>query len=154
MLSTIAEAPAGDETGISARMELNLGERMHDAILQATHEVFEGQIIAQAQRDSPVGTPPDDKHPGKNRVSIRTRVFDDRDKHQVTGTVYTTSGYGWLLEHGTSHNRSLTRMKISRRHGRVAAQDRTPARPYIYPAVRDHASVIIEQAKAIMEQEG
>lgn len=153
MLETIVDTAADDDVGLTAKVATDIAERMHDAILQATGEVFHDVIAPQAQRDSPVGTPPDDKHPGKNRDSIRTRVFDDRDKHLVTGTVYTTSGYGWLLEHGTSHNRSLTRTKISRRHGKAATDDRTPARPYLYPAVRDNAEKIIDRAREILEAE-
>lgn len=138
-----------DDIGISASVAKNLREQIHAAGVQATKEIFLEQIVPEAKSLCPVGGK-DDPHPGKNRDSINVSFHDHPDTGFVSAWMYTESGYGWLIEHGTSHNRALTKMAKRQRKGKVAKDDRTPARPYLYPAMR-FCSLIAERARAILE---
>jgi hypothetical protein len=93
-----------------------------------------------------------DPHPGKNRDSIQVSFRDHPETGWISAWLYTESGYGWLIEHGTSHNRQLTKTAISKRHGKVAANDRTPARPYLLPAVMQFVAQIAERQREILEE--
>ena len=66
--------------------------------------------------------------------------------------LFTQSGYGWLIEHGTSHNRELTKTPVRRRRGKVPADDRTPAHPYLVPAVLQFVAQIAERQREILEE--
>jgi hypothetical protein len=125
------------EINLKARVNPHLREEIHAAVLQAVTEVFEQQILPEAKRLSPVGVSPDDKHPGFNRDSIKVQIIDHPETGKVRGWIHTESGYGYFLEHGTAGKaqRALTRTKIAKRKGKTAVNDRTPARPYIYPAL-------------------
>ena len=149
--TTLVDTTGSDGLGLKATLRLPTRQQMHQAAVEATREVFEQLIVPAAKAGSPVGTPPDDKHPGKNRDSISFYVGDDEAKGEVYGRVFTQSGYGWLIEHGTSHNRALTRLHLKRRRGRFAAQDRTPAVPYIYPAVARYAPEIVNRWRDKLE---
>lgn len=122
-----------------------LREKFHEAAVQATEEVFENQIKPAAKADCPVRT-------GKNRESIDVSFRDRLDVSWVSAWLYTASGYGWLIERGTSKDRALTRMNMKRRNGRVAKDDRTPARPYIYPAISRFVGQIPQRAREIFER--
>ena len=148
-LQTIVDDTAED-IGIRCAVARNLRAEIHAAGVQATREVFEQKILPAAKAGSPVGGHLD-PHPGKNRDSIAVSFRDKPETGWISAWLYTQSGYGWLIEHGTSHNRALTRMKISRRHGRVPVNDRTPSRPYLYPAVMQFAASIAERAREILE---
>lgn len=127
---------------VEVKINMNLRTQIHAAAVQAVTEVFQTDILAAAKAGSPVGSPPDDKHPGRNRDSIQVSVRDNAEKGTVSAVLFTESGYGWLLERGTSRNRALTRLPLKRRHGKVAVADRTPARPYIMPAIARFTSKI------------
>ena len=136
-------------------MATDLRQRVHDAAVQATQDVFENEILPAAKAGSPVLT-------GKNResISVSFRAADtqsgpwstDLSKGRfISAWLSTHSGYGWLIEHGTSHNRALTRMAKKRRKGVTPANDRTPPRPYLYPAVMRFVRNIASRAREILE---
>lgn len=133
---------SGQDVGIKCSVAKNLKEQIHAAGVQATQEIFENQILPEAKSLSPVLT-------GKNRDSIAVSFRDRLETGWISAWLFTQSGYGWLLEHGTSHNRALTRSP-KRRRTQVPKDDRTPARPYIYPAMR-FCSLIAERAREILE---
>lgn len=133
-----------DEVGFKATMVTGLREKFHEAAVEATKEVFEQQCLPAAKSGSPVAT-------GTNRDSIGVSFRDRLSTGWVSAWLYTSSGYGWLLERGTSFNRELTKKPMERRYGKVAVKDRTPARPYIYPAMRFVAQ-IPARAKEIFER--
>lgn len=132
------------EVGFRAAVKTDLREQMHNAVLQATEEVFQNDIVPEAKSGSPVRT-------GKNRDSIAVSFRDRLESSWVSAWIFTQSGYGWLIEHGTSHNRKLTKTAIKKRNGKSAASDRTPAVPYIYPAITRFISKIATRAKELME---
>lgn len=142
-----------DDVGFSAKMTPNLRGVIHNAGVQAVVEVFTNDVLPAAQAMSPVGTPPDDKHPGLNRDSLAVSFRDSEEEGWISAHLYTQSGYGWLLEHGTSHNRALTRLAKRQRHGAVPVQDRTPPRPYLMPAVLAFCQKIIERQAALLAAE-
>ena len=148
-LETIVDNSA-DDIGFSASVAVNLREKIHAAGVQATREVFEQQILPEAKALSPVGGHLD-PHPGKNRDSIAVTFRDRVETGWISAWISTHSGYGWLIEHGTSHNRRLTRMNIKARHGRVVVNDRTPAKPYIYPTMMQYVEGIVERQRQILE---
>lgn len=148
-LETIVDNTAED-IGLRASVAVNLRARIHAAGVQAVREVFEQQILPAAQAGSPVGGHLD-PHPGKNRDSIAVSFRDHVETGWISAWISTHSGYGWLIEHGTSHNRELTRKALSKRHGKVAANDRTPAVPYIYPAMTQFVGGIAERQREILE---
>lgn len=147
-LETVVDT-SNEDVGFRAAVAKNLREQIHAAGVQATKEIFLDQILPEAKSLCPVGGK-DDPHPGKNRDSIQVSFHDHEDTGYISAWIYTDSGYGWLIEHGTSHNRALTKTPKNRRKGKVAVDDRTPARPYIYPAMR-LCSLIAERAREIFE---
>jgi hypothetical protein len=149
-LETIVDT-SEEDVGFKASVATNLKELVHAAGVQATQEVFTEQILPQAKADSPVGVGPDDPHPGKNRDSIKVSFRDNPETGWISAWIFTESGYGWLLEHGTSHNRELTRKEIKRRHGKVPKDDRTAARPYIFPAILQFVANIADRARELLE---
>jgi len=150
VLEPIVDTTA-DDIGFSASFATNLRAEIHNAGVQATQEIFSGPILSQAKALSPVGGHLD-PHPGKNRDSIQVSFRDNPETGWISAWLYTESGYGWLIEHGTSHNRQLTRTATSKRHGKVAAIDRTPAQPYLLPAVLQFAAQIAERQREILEE--
>jgi hypothetical protein len=140
-LETVVDT-TGDSVGIKASVAKNLKEQIHAAGVQATKEIFEEQILPEAKSLSPVLT-------GKNRDSIQVSFRDRLETGWISAWIFTQSGYGWLLEHGTSHNRALTKTP-KRRRTQAVKNDRTPARPYIYPAMR-FCALIAERAREILE---
>jgi hypothetical protein len=140
-LETVVDT-TGDTVGIKCSVAKDLKEQIHAAGVQATKEIFEEQILPEARSLSPVLT-------GKNRDSISVSFRDRLETGWISAWLFTQSGYGWLLEHGTSHNRALTKTP-KRRRTQVAKDDRTAARPYIYPAMR-LCSLIAERAREILE---
>ena len=147
-LETIVDT-TGDGIGLKASVARNLREQIHAAGVQATREVFEQQILPAAKAGSPVGGHLD-PHPGKNRDSIAVSFRDHPETGWISAWLYTQSGYGWLIEHGTSYNRELTRQP-KRRRQRAVENDRTAARPYLYPAVMQFVAGIAERAREILE---
>jgi hypothetical protein len=134
---------------LCASVAVNLREQIHAAAVQATQEVFGEQIEPAAKEGSPVGGHLD-PHPGKNRDSIEVSFHDKPETGWISAWISTHSGYGWLIEHGTSHDRRLTRIAIRERRRKVV-NDRTPARPYIYPAMVQFVGTIAERAREILE---
>jgi hypothetical protein len=140
-----------DDIGFSASFATDLRAEIHNAGVQATKEIFTEQILPQARALSPVGGHLD-PHPGKNRDSIQVSFRDNPETGWISAWLYTESGYGWLIEHGTSHNRQLTKTAVSKRHGKVAASDRTRPQPYLLPAVLQFVAQIAERQREILEQ--
>jgi hypothetical protein len=134
---------------LEMKINRNLRQQIHAAAVEAVTEVFEQEILPAAKALSPVGVPPDDKHPGRNRDSIRVRIKEDPEKGRVDAYIYTESGYGWLLEHGTSHQRGLLG-RFAKRKGREAEGAATPARPYIYPAMLRFVRSIPDRLREIL----
>jgi hypothetical protein len=132
------------------KINRDLRAQIHAAAVQATTEVFEQNILPMAKELSPVGTPPDDKHPGRNRDSIRVRIKDDPEKGRIDAYIYTESGYGWLLERGFSHARGVLGRFTKRSKGRKAEGVATAGRPYIYPAMLRYVRTIAERARDIL----
>lgn len=151
-LETVVDTTSED-VGMKMSVATDLRERLHAAGVQAVREIFEEDILPTAKALCPVGTPPRDPHPGKNRESLHVTFRDNLETGFVSAWVQTASGYGWLIEHGTSHNRPLTKTKISRRHGAVALSDRTPAQPYIMPAMQEFVATIPERQREILESQ-
>jgi hypothetical protein len=147
-LETVVDS-SNEDIGFRAAVATNLREQIHAAGVQATQEIFTEQIVPEAKSLCPVGGK-DDPHPGKNRDSIDVSFHDHPDTGYISAWMYTESGYGWLIEHGTSHNRELTKTPKRRRKGQVAKDDRTPSRPYLYPAMR-FCSAIADRAREILE---
>lgn len=141
-----------DDIGFSASFAKTLRADLHAAGVQAVREIFTEKILPMAKALSPVGTPPDDTHPGKNRDSIQVSFRDNPETGWISAWLYTESGYGWLIEHGTSHNRALTKTPKRKRHGKEAADDRTPAHPYLLPAVMQFVTQIAERQHEILEE--
>lgn len=139
----------GDDVGLKASIALNLREQIHAAGVLATQEVFEQQILPAAKAGSPVGGHLD-PHPGKNRDSIEVSFHDNPETGWISAWLSTHSGYGWLIEHGTSHNRRLTQLAKRRRRHPVV-NDRTRAQPYIYPAMTQFVGTIAERQREILE---
>lgn len=139
----------GDDIGLKASVALNLRAQIHAAGVLATQEVFEQQILPEARAGSPVGGHLD-PHPGKNRASISVSFRDNPETGWISAWISTHSGYGWLIEHGTSHNRRLTQL-ARRKRNRPVVNDRTPARPYIFPAMMQFVRNIAEEARLILE---
>jgi hypothetical protein len=139
----------GDGIGLKASVAHNLREQIHAAGVQATQEVFERQILPAAQAGSPVGGHLD-PHPGKNRDSLAVSFHDHVETGWISAWLSTHSGYGWLIEHGTSHDRRLTQTAKRLRRQKVV-NDRTPERPYIFPAMTQFVSNIAERARTILE---
>ena len=137
-----------DEIGLKASVAINLSAKIHAAGVEATQEIFNDQIVPEAKALCPVGGK-GDPHPGKNRDSIAVTFHDHPATGYISAWIATHSGYGWLIEHGTSHNRALTKTAKRKRHGAIARDDRTPARPYIYPAMR-FCSTIAQRAAEIL----
>src|SRR5438552_1463933 len=102
-----------EDVGFKASIVTNLREQIHAAGVQATKEIFEGQILPEAKALSPVGGA-GDPHPGKNRDSLIVSFRDDPQQGWISAWLSTHSGYGWLIEHGTSHNRELTKTPKNR----------------------------------------
>jgi hypothetical protein len=150
-LETVVDDTAED-IGLKASVAVNLRELVHAAGVQAMQEVFTEQILPAARAGSPVGGHLD-PHPGKNRDSLEVTFRDKPDTGWISAWLSTHSGYGWLIEHGTSHNRRLTRMAKRLRHGRQVVEDRTPARPYIYPAMMEHVATIADRQREILESQ-
>lgn len=144
-----------DDIGVSASVATNLHEQIHAAGVQATREIFTENILPEAKALCPVGTVDaqgrKDPHPGQNRDSLKVSFRDRIQTGWISAWLFSESGHGWLIEHGTSHNRALTKLQKSRRHGKTAAADRTPAKPYIYPAIRLYVAKIAERAREILE---
>ena len=140
-----------DDIGITASVATNFRQEIHKAAVQATQEVFSQLMLPEAKATCPVGTV-HDPHPGQNRDSLKVSFKDNLESSWVSAWLFSESGYGWLIEHGTSHNRALTRLRKRQRHGETANADRTPARPYIYPAILNHIGRIPERAREILEQ--
>lgn len=134
-----------DDIGFKASVVEGFGQKFHEAGVQATREVFERQILPAAKAGSPVDT-------GTNRDSIGVSFRDHIETFWVSAWIFTQSGYGWLIEHGTSHNRALTKTNIKKRKGQVPVNDRTPPQPYIVPAMARFVASIAERAKAILEE--
>lgn len=135
---------SADDIGLSASVATNLREQIHAAGVQATREIFTDKILPAARDGSPVLT-------GKNRDSIAVSFHDHPDTGWISAWLYTQSGYGWLIEHGTSHNRALTKIARSRRKGKVAKDDRTAAHPYLLPAMR-FCEEIADRQREILEE--
>lgn len=133
------------DIGFKAAVVTGFREKFHEAAVQATQEVFEQNILPAAKSGSPV-------HSGKNRDSIAVSFRDKLETMWVSAWIFTQSGYGWLIERGTSHNRQLTKTRMKARKGKVAANDRTPAQPYIYPAITRFVKLIPERARQILEK--
>jgi len=131
-----------DDIGFKASVATGFAEKFYEAAVQATHEVFEQNILPAAKAGSPV-------HSGKNRDSIAVSFRQRLETFWVSAWLFTQSGYGWLIEHGTSHDRKLTRMKVKQRKGKVPVNDRTRAQPYIYPAIQKFVGRIPERARDI-----
>jgi len=149
-LTTVVDTTKED-VGIKASVATNLKDLMHAAAVQATQEVFVEQILPDAKAGSPVGVGPDDPHPGRNRESIDVSFKDNSETGWVSAWLFTESGYGWLLEHGTSHNRELTKTPKKRRRGKVPENDRTLAQPYLFPAILRYVAGIADRAREILE---
>src|ERR1039458_452200 len=147
-LQTIVDDTTED-IGIRAAVAQNLRADIHAAGVQAVQEVFEQQILPAAKAGSPVGGALD-PHPGKNRDSIAVSFRDNPETGWISGWIHTHSGYGWLIEHGTSHNRALTRTAKRLRRQKVV-NDRTPAQPYIFPAMTQFVGNIAERQREILE---
>src|SRR5579872_232132 len=147
-LETIVDS-SSEDIGLKCSVARNLRAQIHAAGVQATQEIFTEQIVPEAKALCPVGGK-DDPHPGKNRDSIDVSFHDHPDTGYISAWMFTQSGYGWLIEHGTSHNRALTKTAKRLRKGKIAKDDRTPARPYLYPAMR-FCSLIAERAREILE---
>jgi hypothetical protein len=149
-LATIVDTTE-DDIGLKVSVATNLRAQIHAAGVQATQEVFEQQILPDAKANSPVGGK-GDPHPGKNRDSIQVSFRDRIETGWISAWIYTESGYGWLIEHGTSHNRALTQTPIRKRKEQPVA-DRTSAQPYIYPAMLRFVQNIAERAREILESQ-
>lgn len=149
-LQPIVDTTAED-IGFSASFATNLRVEIHNAGVEATKQIFTEQILPQAKALSPVGGHLD-PHPGKNRDSIQVSFRDNPETGWISAWLYTESGYGWLIEHGTSHNRQLTKTGKSKRHGKIAASDRTPAQPYLMPAVLQFVAQIAERQRELLEE--
>ena len=132
-----------DDIGIKASGVKNLRAEIHAAGVQATQEIFTEDIMPEAKALSPVLT-------GKNRDSIAVSFRDDEEGGWISAWLSTHSGYGWLIEHGTSRNRKLTKTAKKKRRETVV-NDRTPARPYIFPAIMMHVEKIADRAREIVE---
>jgi hypothetical protein len=132
------------EIGFKATVVTGFGTKFHEAAVQATKEVFEREILPAAKSGSPVAT-------GKNRDSIEVSFRDRLETFWVSAWLFTQSGYGWLIEHGTSHDRPLTKTNKKRRRKSVV-NDRTPPRPYIYPAIVRFVGRIPERARELLEK--
>ena len=150
-LQPLVADSTNDDIGFSASFAKGLAQEIHAAGVQATKEIFTENILPQAKALSPVGGHLD-PHPGQNRDSLDVSFRDNPETGWISAWLFTQSGYGWLIEHGTSHNRALTKTAISKRHGKVAAADRTPARPYLVPAVLQFVAQIAERQREILEE--
>lgn len=148
-LETIVDT-TGDDIGFKAAIVPNLREQVHAAGVQATQEIFTEHILPEAKALCPVGGDKD-PHPGKNRDSLAVTFRDDPEQGWISAWLSSHSGYGWLIEHGTSHNRELTKVPKRQRKGKTAEDDRTPARPYIYPAIMQFVANIADRAREILE---
>jgi hypothetical protein len=137
---------------VELNINRNLRAQIHAAAVQATTEVFEQQILPAAKALSPVGVPPDDRHPGRNRDSIKVHIKSDPEKGRVDAYIFTESGYGFLLEKGFSHVRGALGRFVKRK-GRKAEGAATPARPYIYPAMLRFVRTIADRARDILAGE-
>lgn len=141
-LETIVDT-SDEDIGLKASVATSLREQIHAAGVKATQEIFEQQILPAAKQGSPVLT-------GKNRDSIAVSFRDRLETGWISAWIFTQSGYGWLIEHGTSRNRALTRT-AKRKRSRAVVNDRTPARPYIFPAILRFVGSIPERAREILE---
>jgi hypothetical protein len=144
-LSTIVDTTSND-IGFKASVVTGFGTKIHEAAVQATREVFERDILPAAKAGTPVAS-------GNNRDSIAVSFRDNLESFWVSAWLITQSGYGWLIEHGTSHDRKLTLKAVNKRHGKVPVNDRTPAHPYIYPAIKRFVGSIPERARELIESE-
>jgi hypothetical protein len=144
-LETIVDTSDSD-VGLKCSVAKGLREKMHAAAVQATQEVFSEEILPAAKEGSPVLT-------GKNRDSIAVSFRDRLETGWVSAWLFTQSGYGWLIEHGTSSRlqRGFTRTRKSKRIFSPSL-DRTPAKPYLYPAVMRFVNRIPERMKEILEE--
>lgn len=144
-MQTVVDS-SSDEVGIKARCVVNLRQQIHQAGVQATQEVFEQQILPAARSLSP-------KLTGKNAASTGVSFRDKPETGWISAWISTHSGYGWLIEHGTSSKqfRPMTKTAIKKRKGWVAPLDRTPPRPYIYPAMMRYVGGIAERQRQILE---
>ena len=147
-LETIVDTTSED-VGFKASGVSNLREKIHAAGVQATQEIFTEDVLPDAKANCPVGGD-EDPHPGFNRDSLAVTFRDDPEAGWISAWIMTHSGYGWLIEHGTSHNRKLTKTAKKKRRESVV-NDRTPARPYIYPAMIRFCSRIADRAREILE---
>lgn len=141
-LQTVVDT-SSEDIGLKVSVATNLRELIHAAGVQATQEVFTEQILPEAKALSPVRT-------GKNRDSIQVSFRDRMETGWISAWIFTESGYGWLIEHGTSTARSLTRIATNRRR-RAVVNNRTEARPYIMPAMLRYVATIADRAKEILE---
>jgi hypothetical protein len=134
-----------DDIGFKATMVTGLREKFHQAAVEATEQVFEQEVKPAAKAGSPVLT-------GENRDSIDVSFRDRVETSWISAWLFTASGHGWLIEHGTSSKifREITKKALKKRGSNVT-MDRTPPRPYIYPAMR-FAANIPARAKQIFER--
>ena len=97
-------------------------KRVNDIIFKAMTEVFEDDILPEAQALSPVGDEPVRPGSKRNKDSIQVKTFFT--KRGPFAKIFTTSGHGGFLEVGTK---------------------KMPAQPYIYPAVQTNIGKIPEK---------
>jgi hypothetical protein len=136
--------------GVELTLNEQLAAQLHAAVVNAVTETFTSEMKQEAQALSPVGTPPEDRHPGQNRDSIDATVVDDPATHSIRATLYTQSGYGFYLEHGTT-KRDKKGKRIRAKKGKFKP-DRTAPRPHIYPAFQLHLSKIYARVKEYLRK--
>jgi hypothetical protein len=134
-----------DDIGIQCSVIPGLREKFHAAAVQATKEVFENRVLPAVR----AGTP---KLSGKNRNSIAV---------SFQGSYRVVMGFSLALTpsldmDGCSSEaratRELTRKNRKARHGKVPVNDRTPAKPYIYPGNPRFVQHIPIRAKQILKR--
>jgi hypothetical protein len=140
-LETVVDQTNADMS-LQASVYVDFAEQFHNACVEAMVEVFETQVLPAAQALSPQRT-------GKNRASIAVSFRDRLETGWLSAWIFTQSGYGWLIEHGTKHLRHATG-KFKKRSGRKAEGLPTPPRPFIYPALR-YCEEIPNRARELFE---
>jgi hypothetical protein len=136
--------------GVELKLNTQLAAQLHTAVVNAVTDTFTGEMKTEAKSLSPVGTPPEDRHPGQNRDSIDATVIDDASDHSIRATLYTQSGYGFYLEHGTA-KRDKRGKRIRAKKGKFKP-DRTAPRPHIYPAFQLHVAKIAQRVKEYLRK--
>src|SRR5947209_1876553 len=96
-LETVVDQQNQD-VGLEASVYIDFREHFHNAAVEAMVQVFETKILPEARANSPFKT-------GHNRESIALSFRDRIETGWLSAWIFTQSGYGWLIEHGTKHLR-------------------------------------------------